>query len=182
MTFATIEQAITEARRAITAAQGDEFTRTSAWVIQTAVTAAVPVIEAALAEQLPAGKHECDDLIAQILRNAPDSFGVEADADNIAVRYVRWLEADRAMVASALPPPRRGRPRKILSAAFARELAAAGVIHDDLDCISRVVIVVQSGRPVVIYTEHVGDERLIDLAQMLPVMPVDEPDGPFGGA
>jgi hypothetical protein len=101
---------------------------------------------------------------------------------DIAYDVLRAAAPHMAGAAGAVQPPSPAkRPRKILGSAFARALADAGVIHDDLDSIARIVIVIQGGDPVRIFTEHWGDERLIDLAELLPVMPVADPPGPIAG-
>lgn len=114
-------------------------------------------------------------------RASEGSAGIIRAAVTAAAPVISALAAVPAAAPShsALPAP-GDRPRVVLSNAFARALADAGVIHDDLDRIHRIVIVVQSGQPVAIYTEHIGDTRLVDLAELLPVMPVDEPAGPIG--
>lgn len=65
------------------------------------------------------------------------------------------------------------RPRIVTSRAFCKALLDAGVISGDLDRIARVVIVAQPLECPRIYVEHLGDERIIDVASMLPGLDAD---------
>jgi hypothetical protein len=58
------------------------------------------------------------------------------------------------------------RPRFIAAEAFARALADVGIIQDP-ERIARIVIDVQAGCAVVMHVQHLGDERLLKVAQSL---------------
>jgi len=58
------------------------------------------------------------------------------------------------------------RPRPILADAFGRALVDAGVLPS-IDDVRRIVIDAEAGHLVMMYVEHIGDERLLQVAQTL---------------
>jgi hypothetical protein len=58
------------------------------------------------------------------------------------------------------------RPRRIMSDALWPVLMKAGLFRED-DSVRRIVIDAQAGEPIVMYVEHWGDERLLDVATTL---------------